>query len=268
MKSKTLLKTNICVNAATGRMGQQITHQIFESNLAELSSALCRSAHPYHNSKVSDVSDVRYTSDTLAGLSVSQVVIDFSLPTVSLALLDKAIKSKTPLLIGTTGFSKAQLTKIETAAKNIPVLLAPNTSIGVNVTMSLLAKAASLLGEQANIEIIEAHHKHKVDAPSGTALKMAEVICDATHTNLKDRAVYQRHQSKSPRTENEIGFSVIRAGEIIGEHKVMFALNNEIISIEHKAQSRKCFAEGAVKAAVWLAKQKNGFYSMQDFLTE
>jgi len=194
------------------------------------------------------------------------VVIDFSLPTVSLALLKNVIESKTPILIGTTGFSEAQFKTIEKASKKIPVLFAPNTSIGVNVTLSLIEKAAKILGEQANIEIIEAHHKHKVDAPSGTAIKMAEVICDATNTQLKDRAVYQRHNSKMPRKNNEIGFSVIRAGEIIGEHKVMFALNNEVISIEHKAQNRQCFAEGAVKAAIWLTKQKNGLYSMKDFL--
>jgi len=262
------LKTNIAVNAATGRMGQQITHQIITSNEAELSTAFCRSAHPYHNKIVRGSANIKYSNDISAGLSASRVVIDFSLPVVSLSLLDNAVESKTPVLIGTTGFSEVQLATIKKVSQQIPILLAPNTSIGVNVTLSLLAKAAAMLGQQANIEIIEAHHKHKVDSPSGTALKMAEVICDATHTDLDKRAVYSRHQSRNPRDENEIGFSVIRAGEIIGEHKVMFALNNEIISIEHKAQSRQCFAEGAVKAAVWLARQDNGLYSMQDFLAE
>ncbi len=249
-------------------MGQQITHQIIASNEAELSSAFCRSAHPYHNKIVRGSANIPYSNDINAGLSTSQVVIDFSLPVVSVSLLDNTIESKTPVLIGTTGFSKSQLKTIHKASKKIPILLAPNTSIGVNVTLSLIAKAASMLDQQANIEIIEAHHKHKIDSPSGTALRMAEVICEATNTDLEKRAVYTRHQSKTARTGDEIGFSVIRAGEIIGEHKVMFALNNEIISIEHKAQSRQCFAEGAVKAAVWLAKQDNGLYSMQDFLAE
>lgn len=249
-------------------MGQQIAHQIIVSEDAELSSAFCRSAHPFHSKIVRGSGNIQYSNDINTGLSLSQVIIDFSLPVVSLSLLDNVIERKTPILIGTTGFSKAQLATIEQASQQIPILLAPNTSIGVNVTMSLLAKAARMLDQQANIEIIEAHHKHKIDAPSGTALKMAEVICEATNTDFEKRAVYSRHQSKSARDENEIGFSVIRAGEIIGEHKVTFALNNEIINIEHKAQSRQCFAEGAVKAAVWLARQENGLYSMQDFLAE
>ena len=249
-------------------MGQQITHQIIASADADLSAAFCRSGHPYFNKTVRGSSDIQYSNDTETGLSTSQVVIDFSLPTVSLALLEKALEMKTPMLIGTTGFSEGQLETIKQASLKLPLLLAPNTSIGVNVTLSLIAKAAAMLDQQANIEIIEAHHKHKIDAPSGTALKMAEVICEATNTDLRQRAVYQRHQSKVERAENEIGFSVIRAGEIIGEHKVMFVLNNETISIEHKAQTRECFAEGAVKAAIWLAKQENGLYSMQDFLAE
>ena len=259
------LKTNICVNAATGRMGQQITHQIISSKHAELSSAFCRSAHPYHNKTVRG-SSIQYTNDTIAGLSASQVVIDFSLPTVSIALLENAIDCKIPMLIGTTGFSDAQFEIIKQAVKHIPILVAPNTSIGVNATLALISKAAKMLGNDANIEIIETHHKHKLDAPSGTAIKIGEVICDALETDLQDRAVYQRHESKAGRTDNEIGFSVVRAGSVIGEHKVMFALENKIISIEHKAQSRLCFAEGAVKAAIWLAGQGNGFYSMRDFL--
>ena len=268
MKSQNTLPTNICVNAATGRMGQQITQQISIDENAELSSAFCRSAHPYHNKIVRGSAKVPYSSDIATGLSNSQVVIDFSLPTVSLSLLEKAVETKIPVLIGTTGFSKEQLSVLETVSHQIPILLAPNTSIGVNAALSLLAKAAKLIGKEANIEIIEAHHKHKVDAPSGTAIKMGEVICKELKTELRDRAVYDRTECNVGRTEDEIGFSVVRAGSIIGEHKVLFALENEIISIEHKALSRQCFAEGAVKAAIWLAKQENGLYSMQDFLAD
>jgi len=266
LKNKQSLPTNISVNAATGRMGQQIAHQIILSEHAELIAAFCRSAHPYFKKTVRGSGNVLYTNNLAEGLSSSQVVIDFSLPTVSIELIKQAVKTKTPILIGTTGFSEQQLQAIDLASKNLPILLAPNTSIGVNVTLSIIAKAASLLGEQANIEIIEAHHKHKIDAPSGTAIKMAEVICEATNTDLNKRAVYHRHQTTTKRREDEIGFSVIRAGEIIGEHQVLFALNNETISIEHKAQNRQCFAEGAVKAAIWLAKQESGLYTMQDFL--
>jgi len=260
------LKTQICVNAATGRMGQQIIHHIVESSTSELSSALCRSAHSFLGKSVRGGHKVKYSSDIDAGLFVSQVLIDFSLPTVSIALLEKAISTKTPMLIGTTGFNEEQLAKIKEVSKKLPVLLAPNTSIGVNATLSLISQATRLLGKDANIEIIEAHHKHKVDAPSGTALKIGEIICEELGSDLQQTAVYDRTQQTKERTDSEIGISVVRAGSIVGEHKVMFALDNEIITIEHKAQSRLCFAEGAVKAAIWLAKQPNGLYSMKDFL--
>lgn len=266
MEKQTTVK--IGVNAATGRMGQQITNEIVVSGPAQLSAAFCRSGHPYFEKVVRGSGTILYTNDLNAGLNASDVMIDFSLPTVSLALLDQALQMKTPLLIGTTGFSEEQLHRIKQASQSMPILLAPNTSIGVNAALSLLAKAAKLLGKEADIEIIEAHHKHKLDSPSGTALKMAEVICEQTNTHLAERAVYHRSASKAGRTDNEIGFSVIRGGSIVGDHKVMFALDNEIISIEHKATSRQCFAEGAVKAAIWLAKQPNGLYSMQDFLAD
>jgi 4-hydroxy-tetrahydrodipicolinate reductase len=266
VKPKQILETQICVNAATGRMGQQIIHQIVESTSCELSAALCRSAHPYRGKSVRGGHKVKYSNDIDAGLFVSQVLIDFSLPSVSIALLEKAISTKTPVLIGTTGFDDKELQLIDQASKKIPVLLAPNTSIGVNTTLSLIEKATQLLGKSADIEIIDTHHKHKLDAPSGTALKIGEVICDTLETDLSETVVYDRSQRSAERSQSEIGISVVRAGSVVGEHKVMFALENELISIEHKAQSRQCFAEGAVKAACWLAKQPNGLYSMKDFL--
>jgi len=248
-------------------MGQQI---IAEANLAtnvEVTAALCRSGHPFFEKIVRGSSNLRYTNDTMSGLAQSQVIIDFSLPSVSIALIEQALIAQTPLLIGTTGFNQSELNVIKRASKKLPILLAPNTSIGVSATLMLLEKAASLIGRNSNIEIIETHHKNKIDAPSGTALKMGEVICNAMQTQLSDKAVYQRATIKQPRKEDEIGFSAIRAGSIIGEHKVLFALDHETISIEHKAQSRKCYAEGAVKAAVWLTNQDSGFYSMQDLLS-
>ncbi len=266
MKTSKLLETQICVNAATGRMGQQIIHQIVESKDCELSAALCRSAHPFRGKSVRGGHKVKYSNDIDAGLFVSQVLIDFSLPSVSIALLEKAVSTKTPILIGTTGFNQDELKKIQEASQKIPVLLAPNTSIGVNTTLSLIERATQLLGHSADIEIIESHHRHKLDAPSGTAIKIGEVISQSLNQELSEQAVYDRSQRSEPRTDSEIGISVVRAGSIVGEHKVLFALENEIISIEHKAQSRQCFAEGAVKAACWLSKQANGLYSMKDFL--
>lgn len=261
------MKIEIGVNAATGKMGQQIIEEANASKDADLVSAFCRSAHPFYNKVVRGSSNIKYTNDILNGLTKSQVVIDFSLPSVSISLIESATKSKTPVLIGTTGFTQNQLEQINLASQHIPILVAPNTSIGVNTTLSLLAQAASIIGKEADIEIIESHHKHKIDAPSGTAIKMGEVISGALGADFSNNAVYDRTTSNEARSEHDIGVSVVRAGSIIGEHKILFGLENEVISIEHKALSRKCFAEGAVKAAIWLSKQNSGLYSMQDFLS-
>lgn len=245
-------------------MGQQVIHQVNSSVDAKLVAALCRPAHRLLDRRVGH-SDIVYSSDIKAGLATSGVVIDFSLPEVSMHLIEQAVQSQTPALIGTTGFTPAQLKQVKHLAKKIPLLLAPNTSIGVNSTLALLEMAAKMLGKQADIEIIEAHHQHKVDAPSGTAIKMGQTIASALDKELADIMV-TADRFGQPRKKGEIGISAIRAGEIIGEHKVMFALANEMITIEHKAQNRRCFAEGALAAAVWLCSQPAGFYTMRDFV--
>jgi 4-hydroxy-tetrahydrodipicolinate reductase len=257
----------IAVNAASGKMGQQVIGQIQSHQKAELVSAFCRPEHRLLGRQVG-YSDIVYTSDIKHGLSQSNVVIDFSLPEATLCLIEHAIKARTPVLIGTTGFSDVELKVIENASQLIPILLAPNTSIGVNSTLALLSQAAKMLGRQADIEIIESHHRHKLDAPSGTAIRMGECMADAMDKNFNDIKVTETRFEKRSRNKGEIGISAIRAGEIIGEHKVLFVLDNETISIEHKAQNRHCFAEGAVAAAVWLAKQTAGYYTMQDFLSD
>ncbi|TQV70881.1 4-hydroxy-tetrahydrodipicolinate reductase [Aliikangiella marina] len=259
------MKTKIAVNAASGKMGQQVIRQVTAHAEAQLSAAFCRSSHRLVGRQV-ELNPINYTSDLSEGLAQSNVVIDFSLPQATLGLLQQAHVSKTPVLIGTTGFNNEQIAQIENIANEIPVLLAPNTSIGVNSTLALLSLAAKMLGKQADIEIIEAHHKHKIDAPSGTAIRMGETIAEAMGEKFEDLMTTDSRFEKRTRDKGEIGMSVIRAGEIIGEHQVMFALDNEIITIEHKAQNRHCFSEGAVEAAIWLAKQPAGFYSMQDFL--
>lgn len=257
--------TKICVNAASGRMSQQVISQISTHQNAELSAALCRSDHRLLGRQVIH-HDIQYSDNSELALNHSDVVIDFSLPQATLTLIELATKIKKPLLIGTTGFKNTDIDLLKLAAKKIPVLLAPNTSIGVNSTLALLKLAAKMLGKKSDIEIIEAHHKHKVDSPSGTAIKMGEVIASAMNKKISDIQVTDKRFNHQTRQKGEIGMSSIRAGEIIGEHKVLFALDNEIITIEHKAQNRFCFAEGAVEAAIWLAKQSAGFYSMQDFL--
>jgi len=255
----------IAVNAASGKMGQQVIGQITSHQKAELVSAFCRPSHRLLGRQVA-YSDVVYSSEPELGLAQSDVVIDFSLPAATLCLIKAAVKTHTPVLIGTTGFSESELKAIKKAALSIPILLAPNTSIGVNSTLALLASAAKMLGKQADIEIIESHHKHKLDAPSGTAIRMGECIADAMNKKFDDIKVTGSRFENRTRNKGEIGISAIRAGEIIGEHKILFVLDNETISIEHKALNRHCFAEGAVAAAVWLASQKAGYYTMQDFL--
>lgn len=259
------MKTKIAVNAASGKMGQQLIRLVTTHKKAVLNAAFCRSNHRLLGRQVG-YNEVTYSSDISRGLGSSDVVIDFSLPEGTFNLLERALESKTPVIIGTTGFDDNQTERIKKIAESIPVLLAPNTSIGVNSTLALLELAAQMLGKQADIEIIEAHHKHKVDAPSGTAIRMGQAIAEAMGESFDEKKVTEGRFEKRSRNKGEIGMSVIRAGEIIGEHKVLFALDNEIISIEHKAQNRHCFAEGAVEAAVWLAQQSVGFYTMKDFL--
>ncbi len=263
------MKINIAVNAATGRMGQQIINQATSSSSVELVAAFCRSGHPFFGKTVRGTgseNDIKYTNEIQFGVSSSQVVIDFSLPSVSLSLLDVVVKSNTALLIGTTGFNQKEKETIEKASQKIPIMLESNTSIGANMMMKLLSVAAKSIGQDAHIEIIEYHHKNKIDAPSGTAIKLGNIICEASNSNLEDRSVYDRRENKHVRAQDEIGVSVVRAGDIVGKHQILFALDNENITIEHEALSRECFAAGALKAAKWLTHQKNGLYTMQDYL--
>ena len=194
------------------------------------------------------------------------VLIDFTRSVPAMGHLELCQASGKRMVIGTTGFSAEEKQLIENAAKSIPVLMAPNMSIGVNVCFSLLAKAAQALGDDVDIEIIEAHHRHKVDAPSGTALGMGEVIARTLGRDLDDWAIYGREGNTGERDRKTIGFSTIRAGDIVGEHTVMFASEGERIEISHKATSRANFAGGAMRAAKWLSDKQPGLYSMQDVL--
>jgi 4-hydroxy-tetrahydrodipicolinate reductase len=170
------------------------------------------------------------------------------------------------MVIGTTGFSDEEKAQISNAAKDISIVFAPNMSVGVNLCLKLLDTAARVLGDDVDIEIIEAHHRHKVDAPSGTALRMGEVVADALGRDLKECAVYGREGITGARERNTIGFETIRAGDIVGEHTVMFAAEGERVEITHKASSRMTFASGAVRAAGWVFEQPNGLYDMPDVL--
>ena len=199
-------------------------------------------------------------------LDLFDVLIDFTSPASSLKHLALCRRAGRRLVIGTTGFDAAGRTAIASAAAQIGIVFAPNMSVGVNLCFKLLHIAARVLGDEADIEIIEAHHRHKVDAPSGTALRMGEIIAQALGRDLGEVAVYGRHGQTGPRERHTIGFETIRAGDVVGEHSVWFAAEGERVEIAHKASSRLTFARGAVRAARWVARQEKGLFDMQDVL--
>ena len=194
------------------------------------------------------------------------VLVDFTRPEATLEALSICQNAGKAMVIGTTGFSDEALKIIDQASSDIPIVFAPNMSVGVNLTLKLLETTAKVIGTDSNIEIVEAHHRHKVDAPSGTALKMGEVIANALGRNLSECAVYGREGTEQPRDKQTIGFSSIRGGDVVGEHTVTFFMEGERVEITHKASSRMTYANGAIKACQWLTNKANGLYSMQDVL--
>jgi len=210
-----------------------------------------------------DAQPVTVTSDLS---STNDVLIDFTQPEPSLLAVGASVAQSRPIVVGTTGFSPSQLEEIHAAAHKIPLLLAPNMSVGVNLAFQLIEMAARVLGDEVDIEVIEAHHRDKVDAPSGTAVEIGEILAEATGRRLDDVALYGREGNTGVRDRNAIGFSAVRAGDIVGEHTVLFAGDGERIEITHKASSRMNFALGGVRAAKWLVDKRPGLYSMADVL--
>lgn len=194
------------------------------------------------------------------------VLVDFTRPEGTLEYMAICRKQGKAMVIGTTGFDEAGKAAIRAAAEDIPIVFAANFSVGVNLVLKLLEKAAKVMGEYADIEIVEAHHRHKVDAPSGTALAMGEAIADAMQWKLDEHAVYTREGHTGERQPQSIGFATVRAGDIVGEHTAMFADIGERVEITHKASSRMTFANGAVKSALWLKDKKSGLFDMRDVL--
>ena len=211
-------------------------------------------------------SGVFISADLRAGLAHSRTLVDFTRPEGTLAHLKMCRELGVSAVIGTTGFSEAQKAEIAAVAKDIAIVMAPNMSVGVNVTLKLLEMAAKALSTGYDIEIIEAHHRHKVDAPSGTALKMGEVIAGALGRDLKDCAVYDRYGVTGERDPSSIGFASIRGGDIVGDHTVLFAGAGERIEITHKSASRSTYAQGSLRAVRYLAGKKPGLYDMFDVL--
>lgn len=261
----------ISVNGAAGRMGRQLLKAISEHQLADLGGAADAPGAASIGLDASVLSGegeqgVKVTDSAKELVSSCDVVIDFTAPNVSLALLDVLKGSGKSVVIGTTGFTAEQQLQLQVHAEHTPIVFAPNYSVGVTVTLALLAQAARAFADDYDIEVIEAHHRHKVDAPSGTAIKMGEVLADTLGRDLKECAVYGREGITGERDRKTIGFETIRAGDIIGEHTVLFAGNGERIEITHRATDRMTFARGALKAALWLGNQPAGLYDMRDVL--
>ena len=260
----------VAVAGATGRMGHMLIEAIRASDDCRLAGALDIASSPAIGNDAAaflgHASGVPVTADIAAGLEHAQVLIDFTRPEGTLAHLKACRERGVKAVIGTTGFSEAQKEQIAEAARDIAIVMAPNMSVGVNVTLKLLEMAARALSTGYDIEIIEAHHRHKVDAPSGTALKMGEVIATAVGRDLKDCAVYAREGITGERDPSTIGFSTIRGGDIVGDHTVLFAGTGERVEITHKSASRATYAQGSLRAVRFLAGQKNGLFDMFDVL--
>jgi 4-hydroxy-tetrahydrodipicolinate reductase len=251
-------------------MGQMLVEAVSAAPDLQLSGALDRADSPAIGLDAAafagQLTGTRITADLRLGLTGANVLIDFTRPEGTLAHLQICRQLGVNAVIGTTGFSEAQKAEIAAIAKDIAIVMAPNMSVGVNVTLKLLEMAAKALSTGYDIEIIEAHHRHKVDAPSGTALKMGEVIADALGRNLKDCAVYAREGVTGERDPSSIGFATIRGGDIVGDHTVLFAGTGERIEITHKSSSRATYAQGSLRAARFLAGQRQGLFDMFDVL--
>ncbi|MEY4345190.1 MAG: hypothetical protein RL032_1022 [Pseudomonadota bacterium] len=260
----------IAIAGASGRMGQMLIDAVREAPDCTLAGALDIAASPAIGKDAGSLSGqatgVLITSDLRQGLQGSQVLIDFTRPEGTMEHLKVCCELGVAMVIGTTGFTDAQKADIAAAAKNIAIMMAPNMSVGVNVTLKLLEMAAKALSTGYDIEIVEAHHRYKVDAPSGTALKMGEVIADALGRDLKECAVYAREGVTGERDPSSIGFATIRGGDIVGDHTVLFAGIGERIEISHKSSSRVTYAQGSLRAVRFLAGRKPGLYDMFDVL--
>jgi 4-hydroxy-tetrahydrodipicolinate reductase len=260
----------IAVAGSGGRMGQALIEAILAAPDLQLCAALEQSASEFigHDAgeRFGHRTGVTVACDYAAAIKTARVLIDFTRPEGTLAHLQAARAAGCAMVIGTTGFNDAQKAQISAAAKSIPVVLAPNMSVGVNVMLKLIEVTARSLGDDYDVEIIEAHHRHKVDAPSGTALRLGEAVAQALNRDLKQCAVYGREGVTGERDARTIGFATVRGGDIVGDHTVLFAGTGERIELTHKASSRATFALGALRAARFVAKRSNGLCDMQDVL--
>ncbi|NOX75306.1 MAG: 4-hydroxy-tetrahydrodipicolinate reductase [Gammaproteobacteria bacterium] len=262
--------TTVAITGAAGRMGKALLEAVQHAAGLRVSVALERPGSTVVGVDAGELAgigklDVTVVDDIVTA-DAFDVLIDFTRPEVTLTNLAVCRQRGSAMVIGTTGFDDAQKARIAEAAQDISIVFAPNMSVGVNLCFKLLEMAARVLGDDVDIEVIEAHHRHKVDAPSGTALAMGEVVAKALGRDLKACAVYGREGVTGERDRKTIGFETIRAGDIVGDHTVLFAGDGERVEITHKASSRMTFASGAVRAAQWLDGRPAGLYDMQDVL--
>ncbi len=261
----------VVVAGAGGRMGGRLVSLVKDSPDLKLVGALERKGHPTVGADAGDIAGcgrigVAVTDNLTTLADRAEVLIDFTAPAVSLAHMSVMAAYRKAMVIGTTGLSAKQLAELQKLAKQIPCVFSPNMSVGVNVILKALTQMARALGEDYDIEIQEAHHRLKKDAPSGTALKIAKVLADATGKDLDKVAAYSRKGMIGERARGEIGIQVIRAGDIVGDHTVLFGGPGERIEITHRAHNRDTFASGALRAARWVATRPPGLYDMHDVL--
>ncbi|MFA0549954.1 4-hydroxy-tetrahydrodipicolinate reductase [Vibrio lentus] len=261
----------IAIAGAAGRMGRNLVKAAHHNSEASVGAGSERPESSLVGVDVGELCgegrfDVALVDDLSKAVEEFDVIVDFTASVSTLANIELCKRHGKKLIIGTTGFSEEEKQVIDAASKEMAIVMAPNYSVGVNLVFKLLEKAAKVMGDYCDVEIVEAHHRHKVDAPSGTAIGMGEAIAGAMGNELNDVAVWSREGITGERTKDEIGFATIRAGDIIGEHTAMFADIGERVEITHKATDRMTFANGAIKAAVWLNDKPAGFYTMTDVL--
>ncbi|WP_210473185.1 4-hydroxy-tetrahydrodipicolinate reductase [Vibrio crassostreae] len=261
----------IAIAGAAGRMGRNLVKAAHHNSEASVGAGSERPESSLVGVDIGELCgegrfDVALVDDLSKAIEEFDVIVDFTAPVSTLANIELCKRHGKKLIIGTTGFSEEEKQVIDAASKEMAIVMAPNYSVGVNLVFKLLEKAAKVMGDYCDVEIVEAHHRHKVDAPSGTAIGMGEAIAGAMGNELNDVAVWSREGITGERTKDEIGFATIRAGDIIGEHTAMFADIGERVEITHKATDRMTFANGAIKAAVWLNDKPAGFYTMTDVL--
>ena len=262
---------NVALIGASGRMGRALVRCVHDAEDLQLVGAVAEPGDPDLGNDAGRLIDVdsigvALTDNTVAGVQSAHAAIDFTLPAALAGTLKACVTQGVPLVVGTTGLRAPQLGALKEAAQTIPLVYARNMSVGVNVFMELVRRGAQALDADYDVEIIEAHHRHKVDAPSGTALALGELVAEARGGSLDELGIFAREGQIGARTPGSIGFSVIRAGNIVGEHTVVFGSADERLELTHRAADRAVFAKGALRAARWVAGRAPGLYDMADVL--